>query len=60
MGGSPNDGINVAAETSGDLCHRGDGLQPDYHSELSVEKNKMKIFEGLNNSKNMVFNVKKP
>jgi hypothetical protein len=40
-------------------CRRGDGLPPNYHSELYAETNKMKIFEGLSNSKNMVFNVKK-
>jgi hypothetical protein len=39
-------------------CH-GDGLPPNHHSQLCAEKNKMKIFEGLSKSKNMVFNVKK-
>jgi hypothetical protein len=34
-------------------------LPPKHHSELCVELKKMKIFEGLNKSKNMVFNVKK-
>ncbi len=34
-------------------------MPPNYNSELCTEKNKMKIFEGLSNSKNMVFNVKK-
>ncbi len=34
-------------------------MPTNYHSELCTEKNKMKIFEGLSNSKNMVVNVKK-
>jgi hypothetical protein len=47
MGGCPNNGVNVAAGTS------------KYHSELSGEKNKIKVSEDLSNGKNMVFNVKK-
>ncbi len=38
---------------------RGDGLLPSPHTELCLGKDKMKIFEGLSKSKNMVFNVKK-
>jgi hypothetical protein len=34
-------------------------MLPNHHSELCIEKNKMKIFEGLSNSKYIVFNVKK-
>jgi hypothetical protein len=34
-------------------------LPPRHHSELCAELKNMKIFEGLSNSKNMVFNVKK-
>jgi CDGSH-type Zn-finger protein len=41
------------------ICRCGDGLGPDHHSDFCAGKNKMKIFEGLSNSKNMVFNVKK-
>jgi hypothetical protein len=40
-------------------CRRGDRLLPKHHSELCVECLNIKIFEGLSNSKNMVFNVKK-
>jgi hypothetical protein len=40
-------------------CCHGDGLPPNHHSELCAENNKMKIFEGLSNSKKIVFNVKK-
>jgi hypothetical protein len=34
-------------------------LPPRHHSELYAELKNMKIFEGLSNSKNMIFNVKK-
>ncbi len=40
-------------------CCRGDPLPPRHHSELCAELKNMKIFEGLRNSRNMVFNVKK-
>jgi hypothetical protein len=40
-------------------CRCGDCLPANNHSELCAGKNKMKIFEGFSNSKNMVFNVKK-
>ncbi len=40
-------------------CRRGVRLPPKYHSELCAECQNIKIFEGLSNSKNMVFNVKK-
>jgi hypothetical protein len=40
-------------------CRHGDGFQPNHHSQLYAEKNKMKIFKGLSKCKNMVFNVKK-
>jgi hypothetical protein len=34
-------------------------LPPRHYSELYAEWKNMKIFEGLSNSKNMIFNVKK-
>ncbi len=34
-------------------------MPPRHHSELYVELINIKIFEGLSNSKNMIFNVKK-
>jgi hypothetical protein len=34
-------------------------LPLNYQSELCTVKNKIKIFEGVSKSKNMVFNVKK-
>jgi hypothetical protein len=40
-------------------CRHGNGLPPSQDSQLCMEKNKMKIFEGLSNSQNMVFSVKK-
>jgi hypothetical protein len=42
-----------------DLCRLGDGLLPNHHFKLCTEMNNGKIFEDLNNRKNMVFNVKK-
>jgi hypothetical protein len=61
MGGSPNDGVNVVVGTSApsvavEMAFR---QITTHHSELCTEKNKMKIFKGPSNSKNMVFNVKK-
>jgi hypothetical protein len=56
MGGCPNNGVNVAAGTSGLTVAV---EMPNYHSELSGEKNKIKVSEDLSNGKNMVFNVKK-
>jgi hypothetical protein len=40
-------------------CRRGDRLPPRHYSELCGECQNIKIFEGLSNSKIMVFNVKK-
>ncbi len=40
-------------------CLRGDRLPLRHHSELCAECQNIKIFEGLSNSKDMVFNVKK-
>ncbi len=34
-------------------------MPPRHHSELYADWKNMKIFEGLSNSKNMIFNVKK-
>jgi hypothetical protein len=57
MAGGPNDGVNVVAGTSRPgvavekACRR--------ITTLCMGKNKMKIFEGLSKSKNMVFNLKK-
>jgi hypothetical protein len=39
-------------------CCHGVRLPPRHHSELCAECENIKIFEGLSNSKNMVFNVK--
>jgi hypothetical protein len=39
-------------------CRRGVRLPPRHHSELCAECQNIKIFEGLSNSKNMVFNLK--
>jgi hypothetical protein len=40
-------------------CLRGDGLPLRHHLEFCTDWKNIKIFEGLSNSKNMVFNVKK-
>jgi hypothetical protein len=61
LGGGLSDGITVAAGTGGPRCRcrHGDGLLPNHYSELYTEWKNMKISEGLSNSKNMVFNVRK-
>jgi hypothetical protein len=58
-GPGPSDVINVVVVDGPTHCHCGDGLPPNHHLELCKEQKNMKIFEGLSNSKNMVFIVKK-
>jgi hypothetical protein len=59
MGSGPNNTVNVASGTSGPAVALEMALLPKYHSEFCTEWKNMKISEGLSNSKNMVFNMKK-
>jgi hypothetical protein len=58
MGGGPKNGINVAVGTRAAVTLEMACRQTTTHS-FAWKKYKMKIFKGLSNSQNMVFNVKK-